>query len=280
MWSSALLVSLLAMSPAQSAGKLTISNIRNTYGELGGARPAGKFMPGDHIHVAFDIDNISIDPEGRVQYRMAMEVLDKDKKPVLKQDPTDKTDFVPLGGGKIPGRAYVSIGLDQEPGIYTIKLTVTDIATKSADAFTVPFEVAKKELAIVQVYTSVDERGTIPAPTTGIVGQSIFVQFGVVGFDRSTEKPTDPKADPKSVSQPDISLEMAPIDAAGTPTLGKPLSFKFNAGLDDKAAGIPMRLMVPLTRVGKFSVRIKATDNLTKKSTVFDLPITVLPNGN
>src|SRR5262245_22027514 len=94
-----------------SPGGLNLTNVRNTYGELGGARPEGPLLPGDVLFVAFDIEGIAIDPAGKVNYTMAMEVQDKDGKPIFKQDPADKSDFVPLGGPKLPARAFVTVGL-------------------------------------------------------------------------------------------------------------------------------------------------------------------------
>ena len=144
MWASALLVTSLLLAPAQGTGTgLQLSNVRNTYGELGGTRPDGKFLPGDVVFIGFDIDGITVDDQGRVQYRMAMEVIDKNNKPIFKQDPSDKVDFVPLGGKKLPARAFVTIGLDQEPGMYTLKLVVTDTASKATQTLSKPFEVTK-----------------------------------------------------------------------------------------------------------------------------------------
>ena len=279
MVSSLLLMSALALAPAQ-AGGLQLTNVRNTYGELGGTRPEGKLLPGDVLFVGFDIEGIAVGPEGNVDYTMAMEVLDKNNKPIFKQDPAQKKDFLPLGGNKLPARAFVTIGLDQQPGEYTLKLTVTDNGSragtgKASQTLTRKFEVAPPQFGIVSVYTSVNEQGSIPASTTGTVGQSVFVQFGVVGFDRAS----DPK-DAKKPKQPNVTIEMTPLDEKGQPTLPKPLSYTMEAGVDEKEGGFTMRFLLPLTRVGKYTIRLKATDNLSKKTASFDLPITVVPPGN
>lgn len=269
------LLTALTLAPAQSA--LQLSNVRNTYGELGGTRPEGKLLPGDVLFVGFDIENIAINAEGKVEYTMAMEVVDKNNKPIFKQEPAKKTDFVPLGGNKLPARAYVTIGLDQEAGDYTLKLSVTDNAAPGTPttSFTRKFEIAKKDFGVVQVYTSIDAPGSIPAPTTGILGQAYFVQFLVVGFDRAK----DPKA-PDKPAQPNVTLEMQPVDEKGQPTLAKPVPFTMEAGVDEKEGAFSMRFLLPLTRVGKYTVKLKATDNLSKKTATFDLPVVVMPSAN
>jgi hypothetical protein len=283
MLGSYLLVAALALAPGQ-AGGLKLTNVRNTYGELGGTRPDGKFLPGDVFFVAFDIENISVSDEGQVQYEMAMEVLDKNAKPIFKQEPAKKTDFVPLGGSKLPARAFITVGLDQEPGTYSLKLTVRDLGKnapkENAASLTKTFEVAKKEFGIVAVYTSVDDRGAHPAPTTGIVGQSIYVQFGVVAFERAAPKPVDPKAPaPKGGPQPDMTFEMQTLDSFGKPTVAKPIVYKLATEVRQEDQGFTMRFLLPMTRAGKFTVRLKATDNLAKKESTFDLPVTIVESG-
>lgn len=277
------LLAALAIAPGQ-ATSLKLSNVRNTYGELGGTRPEGKFLPGDVFFVGFDIENIAINAEGQVEYEMAMEVLDKNSKQIFKQEPAKKTDFVPLGGSKLPARAFITIGLDQEPGTYTLKLTVKDLGKNAGkdntQTLTKTFEVAKKEFGIVAVYTSVDDRGAHPAPTTGIVGQSIYVQFGVVAFERMAAK-VDPKSTaPKAAPQPDMTFEMQTLDSVGKPTIAKPIVYKLATEVREQDQGFTMRFLLPMTRAGKFTVRLKATDNITKKESTFDLPVTVVESGN
>lgn len=274
MLTTLLLTTALALSPGQTSS-LQLTNIRNTYGELGGTRPSGKFLPGDVLFVGFDIEGISIDDDGKVQYTMAMEVLDKANKPIFKQDPADKTDYVPLGGTKLPARAFVTIGLDQEPGTYTLNLVVTDRKSKATQKLSKEFEVAKRDFGIVAVFTSIDTKGEIPAPTTGIIGQAVFVQFGIVGFERQADS-----ANPKKPPQPNVTIEMSPVDDKGNPTLKKAESFTMSGGVDEKDGGFTLRFMLPMTRTGKFTVRLKATDNISKKTATFDLPIAVVPSVN
>jgi hypothetical protein len=269
MYAPLALAVLTVVVPAQPAGTLRLTNVRNTYGELGGTRPDAKLLPGDVLFVGFDIEGLSVSADGHVTYTMGLEVADANGKAIFKQDPATKTDFVPLGGTRLPARAFITAGLDQPPGKYTLAVTVTDLKSKQSQTLKQPFEVLPKDFGIVAVYTSVDERGQIPAPTTGIVGQSLFVQFGVVGFSRSPD-----------TRQPNVHVEMIPLDAEGRPTIEKPSNFQLDAGVDEKDPGFTLRFLLPLTRTGKFTVRLKAVDNLSKKTVSFDLPIAVVPSAN
>ena len=261
---TALFLSLLLLQPP--AGALALNNVRTTYGNLGAPRPAGPITPGDVLFLAFDIDGITIDKDAKATYVMAMDVTDSAGKVIYKQDPAAKADFVPLGGATLPGQAFITVGLDQAPGDYEMKVTVTDAATKAKQSFAHKFKVAPKTFAIVSVYASVDDSGNIPSPTTAVVGQSPFVQVGLVGFGRGTTK------------QPDVAIEMTPVDEKGAATMGNPTTYKVNSGVDETRAALIVRFLVPLTRPGKFGVRLKATDNVTKKTAEFVLPMTVLPS--
>jgi hypothetical protein len=277
---SALLLSALLMAPAQP-GPLKLTNVRSTYGELGGTRPEAKLLPGDVLYVAFDIEGITIAADGRAQYRMAMDVTDKNGKAMFKQDPADKIDDYPLGGTKVPARAYVLIGLDMEPGVYTLKLTVTDTASRQAESFEKKFEVLKKDFGIVDTYLSVDLQGQTQAPTTCIVGQPLFLQFNIVGFERDKD---EAKKDPKQGFQPNVSIEFSPVDETNRPTLGKPTQHLQNntsqLKLEPADQIINLRFGLPMTRPGKFVAKLKATDLNANKTATFELPFVVIPPAN
>lgn len=265
---TSLILASLAMAPMQppAVGELKLTKVRPTYGILGATRAIGKMLPGDVLFIAFDIEGITVGGDGKAQYTMAMEVLDtKDKSSVYKQDPADRTDMVPLGGNKLPARAFVTIGLDQPPGNYAMRVTVTDQVSKKTQTLEQQFEVLPKDFGIVAVYASVDERGKQPASTIGVVGNSVFIHFAAVGFDRDG-----------TTKQPNLHFEMIPLTEKGEPTLTKPTMFDVTSGVDEADPVYTVRFLLPMTREGKFTLRLKATDNITKKTSTFDLPLTVI----
>jgi len=261
-----LALAALATAPAQG-GELKLTNVRMTIGELGGPRPNARLLPGDVLFIGYDINGLTIDPNGVAKYKMAMEVTDAANKPIFKQDPRELEDFVPLRGNTIPARAFITIGLDQDPGTYTCKITVSDPKTKGKeDSLTMKFEVAKRDFGIVAVYTTHDERGGISAPTTGVVGQTIFIQFSVASFQR----------DPKT-KQPNVEFEFQIVDEKGNPTLGQPRKHIQDAGVDEKEGAFAMRFPLFMSRPGKFTVKVTATDKVANKKATYDLPVTILP---
>src|SRR5439155_14425482 len=169
----------LALTPAQAAG-LKVTNVRTTYGELGAVRADNKYLPGDLFFLAFDVEGLTIGPDGKVSYAMAMQVT-KGAKEIIPPKPAERDEYLLLGGSKLPSRAYVILEPNQEPGVYTCKLTVTDRATKAAQTMEKSFEVLPKNFGLVGLYTSADDKGEHPAPPSGIVGQNLHVHALVIG---------------------------------------------------------------------------------------------------
>ncbi len=268
-------LAMLAGVPAQPA-EIKLTNVRMTVGELGPPRAGNKLLPGDVLFIAYDIEGLTINPDGTTKYTMAMEVTDAVGKVILKQDPRALDDFVPLRGNKIPARAFINAGLDQPAGTYTCKITVTDPSTKASGSLTAKFEVTKKDFGIVIVYTSYDSRGEISAPTTGQVGQLVYVQFSIASFER----------DPKT-KQPHVEIEFQLFDennkailvnAKNEPMPRKHIQDAKSVPAVKEGDGVfALQFPVFMNRPGKFTVQITATDKTSKKTANYKLPITITP---
>jgi hypothetical protein len=267
-------IAALTMTPGQGTGGLNLTNPRATYGELGSTRQDTKLVQGDIFFLSYDIEGLAVSETGRVLYGMAMEVLDSAGKSIFKQQPVERDDFLPLGGNKLPARAYVTIGVDQPPGQYVLKVTVTDLANKEktvSKTIEQKFEVVPLTFSLVQVFTSSDRDGKIPAPLIGVAGQSMWVHFVVVDFKRDATS-----------KQPNLTIEMTVYDKDSKPTLQKPnlkqVPDEADGKVDEKSVGVPMQFPVPLNRDGGFLIELKATDNITKKTTKMYLPLRVFPS--
>lgn len=268
------MAAVLGGTPAQPA-ELKLTSVRTTAGELGPVREVSKLLPGDIMFIAFDIEGLTIDAEGVAQYSMMMEVTNAAGARVLpppseKLEPRALSEFVPLRGNKIPARAYVTAGLDQPAGMYNCKIVVADLKTKASGTLNMKFEIAKKDFGIVAVYTSHDPKGELSAPTTGLVGQTVYIQFSVATFER----------DPKT-KQPDVELEFQLYDEKGTATLPTPRKHiqdvKSAQQVKEDAGAFSLQFPLFMNRPGKFTVEMKATDRVSKKTSTYKLPFTVNP---
>jgi hypothetical protein len=260
---------MTALAPVQ-APKLELANARATHGVLGQERKDTKVLPGDQIVVAFDIAGLKVMNGQLVTYSIGMELIDKTTgKAVFKKEAEKLEAVLNLGNDRLPTYAFSVVSLDTMPGPYDMKVTVTDLATKQAETLIRTFEVLKSELGVVRVGFTYDTRQV--APGVGVLGQTLWANFSVVGF----------KLD--QADNPDLSIEMQIVDeATGKPTQANPF-----AGEVKKLAGPMFKKIITfepmpihLSRTGKFKVVIKATDNLSgKKVAEQTLNLTVLdPN--
>lgn len=261
----AVAAALTALAPAQAG--LSLSNDRLTFGELGPVRADNRLLPGDVFYLAFDIDGLTADDSGKVQYTMAMELTDSTGASIFKREPTKQEEYLILGGTKLPARAYVLTPYDQKPGTYTCKMTVTDLNSKASKTLDKAFEIVPPAFGPVRVLTTNDPDGQWPTPALGITGQFLWVHFEVAHFVRD-----------KTSKQPNVTMQVRVLDEAGQPTMAKsPMVHEAKENIDEKVKGIPDRFLIPMNRAGKFTIEITTEDKLGGKSARALIPLTVLP---
>jgi hypothetical protein len=266
MWTTIALMAALSLAPQQQAGTLTLANVRASYGAPGLPRIDTHFLPGDQLVIAFDIEGITIDPNGKVLYAMGTELTDSKGKVVFRQEPRDLETVAALGGSSVPGMVALDIGLDQPAGDYTVKVTVLDRASKRTGTLTRAFQVLPAGFGIVRLTTTTDPEGRAPASIFQ-TGGSLWINTGVVGYARKEEN-----------GQPDVEIDLRLLDEAGKPTMAQPFVGVINDNVPSNTRFLPVQFLVVLNRPGKFTAELKATCRLCKKTQTLALPITVLPS--
>src|SRR5262245_29186746 len=106
MLSSVLVLSALTL-PVGQPGKLALTGARITYGVQGPVRADTKFLPGDSLILSFDIEGITVDDGGKVQYSTTTEVVDGKGGRVFQQPPRNLDAVNALGGDRIPAYAQI-----------------------------------------------------------------------------------------------------------------------------------------------------------------------------
>ena len=248
-----------------SARALDIKNVRSTYGPFGSVRADNKLLQGDVLFLSFDIVDVKVEANsGLVRYKNQLEVLDAKGKAVFKRETSNQRGLY-LGGARLPERAQVVTGADQPPGKYTVRLTVTDVASKdtkgnfSSKAFTYEFELLPAALGLIHVN----------APSIGVTNQEYTATMALVGFARD---------DKKMLS---IEIRTRILDDKNQPTMAKPLILSLPAELPKDfevktASLIPLPMGLYLNRSGRFTVEITAEDAVSKKSAKVTFPLVVL----
>jgi len=248
------LFAALSLNPGQASdGSLRLSNARITFGgEFGPVRPDNRFLPGDLFFMAFDIEGLKPNSQGQVEYLMGMVVTqDNANKVIFESPPSPQSMILPLGATKLPARAFVLLGLDLR-GPCTCRVTVTDKTTRVTKSVEQKFVVLDPAFGIVALRATYDREGQYPAPFLGIAGQSLWLQFGTVGFARH----------PKT-RQPHNQVELRVFDAKGQPTTEEPLIYEIKSGADEEANALDWRLPLPLNRPGEYRVELKAIDKIS-----------------
>jgi hypothetical protein len=263
MWTTLAVVAALGGFSAADDDSLSLNNIRLTYGVHGPGRASSTLLPGDSLCIAFDIQGISADANGKVLYSTALEFADRSGKVIFKQDPQPLEAVNSLGGNQVPAFAHIDIGLEQPPGDYTVNVTVTDRLKKKPQSFSRGFRVLPKDFGLVRTTTTGDNEGKIPVAVPG-VGEALFINFGIVGFERD-----------RATKQPHVAVEMEIFDESGRATTAKPFAGVIKEKVPENAPSLPGQFLISLNRAGKFRVELKATCQLTKKTSTVTLPLTV-----
>ena len=174
------------------------------------------------------------------------------------------TASVTFGGNRIPAFTELRLGTEQEAGDYTVKVDVTDLATKKTDSIKKVVKVLPKDFGLIRLALTSDQDGFLPVPAIG-PGQSLWVHFGVVGFSRA-----------KDSSQPNVALTVQILDENGKPTLTEGLKNAIDKGVPNDLPGLPIHFLLSPNRAGKFTVSITANDQISGKTAKLAVPLTVV----
>lgn len=262
MWATLTFLAASSVLPLQSES-LRITHDRTTYGILGPIRADGKFLPGDVVYLSFDMENLKADGRGVVKYSMAMEVLDPKGDTIFKGEPEPRDFINSLGGNRIPACAHVELPTEQKPGDYTINLTIADLSAKKSEKLSHKFTVSPRDFGFVRLSSSYDPDNKMPAPAIAVVGQSLWVNAFIAGFEKNAKK------------EPNLNVEVQVYDQDRKPTLEKPQSFTITKLVDPGWSLIPVQTFQTLNRAGKYTVEIKAEDLNSKKTSKITFPLTV-----
>jgi hypothetical protein len=244
--------------------RLEVGNLRATLGELGPPRSDWKVPLGDSLHVAFDIRGLATESNGRVRYRVRLEVENAQGEKVFAPEPGEVSLVNLLGGDRVRESVVMRTGLEQAPGKYRLKLTVTDLLARGKEASVAQeFTLLPPSLAIVRVQATHDRLGQSPAPLVGSVGQMLFLNAVVVGFKRDSAKGLG-----------HVQVELTILDDKGKPLASRPAVLTY-ADVPPGVDYLPVRFDLPLMASGSFRLVLKATDQNAGQSTSLVVPLGV-----
>lgn len=255
------LLALVLLVPQAGTSKLTASKVRPTLVDLGPTRPDASFLPGDMLHVTFDVAGFKLDEEGRYRYSAKLTVEDSAGKPIGSEDyGTSPARLGVLGNGKSRFAFHLPIPLDQPAGNYKAKLVMTDALGNGTVTVEQAYQVLPAGFGFIRLETGRGPYGSSPTPCSGTVGEALTFGFYLVGISKGKE----------NTGAVDLIVEVH--DSQGK-TLGKPQSNPFT----DINTNEPLKLRfeLPLDQAGQYKVIFKATDKTSSRSSTLTVPVTV-----
>jgi hypothetical protein len=257
------LIALICCCIGQGAdGKLAISNVHPTIGALGAARNDNSYLPGDLVHVAFDVSGLKLDGEDRYRVGAKLTVEDATGKVVASED----YGAIPprlgvLAGGKSRFAFRYLIPGDLAAGSYKARLLFTDVTGKQESTAEQAFKVSPPGFGLIRFQAGRGPFGQAETPCTGSVGEVLYLRVMAVGLSKGKE------------GQGSLDVAMEVQDAQGKP-IGKPQTTAF-PGVN---ANEPLLLQfeLPLDQAGKYKVTLKATDKPSNRSATMTIPVTVV----
>ena len=229
---------------------------------------------------SFDAAGLQLDDKGYGKYSLGVRILKSDGKQLDKSLTVDYDVNCLQALGRVPLEAsYVLSDPKMPAGTYTMEVSVTDLANKDKKPTTIEakFELVDKGFGIVRLDVGYDAVLYVPGrpifplyPTCGhaVLGQTVNVNFGLVGFERKKREIMK-----VMVNQPALEIKLRVLDEKGEPLVKQsPIDTlpKTEDLVPEEATFIPLFLPISLTRAGKFTVEVTATDliNPTNTATV------------
>jgi hypothetical protein len=246
-------------------GKLSVANERLTYGHLGPTRPTAAYLPGDVIHLDFEVRNLKFGVDGRALYATTLEVANADGKVMFRKDLPDASAVNNFGGDSLPCAAHLRIPLETAAGDYTLRVMLRDSGSGQKVQVERKVKVAAAGFGLVQVGTSADREGNIPWSPIGRVGDAIYFNFSVVGFGREAK-----------TKQPHVQVSLRILDEKGNQVNTTTLTGACKSDVPESFRMVPMQFGLTLNRPGRFTLELTAVDHVSGKQASLSFPLQIV----
>jgi hypothetical protein len=254
----------LAVSATAAQAKLELRDVQASHGQFGPVRKSNEYVAGDQVYFRYTAAGVRTDDAGRVRAELRMKLTGADGKGLLNTE-SPLQQALALGGDTLTGYAALNVAGDFAPGEYELTVEFADLLSKEVASFRQKFKVKAPEFALLRVRFAYDEAGAAAAPVGGTVGQTLFVRMSAIGFDRSA-------------GEIDVEMRIEVLDAAGKPTMPKPIRATVhneNPAQVKEIDTLNLSGVLTLNRPGEFTLRITVTDSMTKKKLTFESPLKV-----
>jgi hypothetical protein len=260
-----LAAALFALAAPPAFAKLEVDKIEACYGRLGPARKTLDFYPYDEVYFRFTVTGAKADDDGNLDVEITRTLTDDKGKEVLPKKGGALKGQLSFGNESFPASVSVSLPEPVVAGEYTLKVKVKDNLSSEETSFEKKLNLKATEYAIVSPEFFHDAGHVVPAAAGGTVGQQLHFRLLTIGFDRSQGKI-------------DSEMTVQVLDKDRKELLTKPL--RMVAKKDDEKVAKELPALdfsgwFVLTRAGEFTLRVRVTDNISKKTATWEAPLKV-----
>lgn len=249
---------------ATAHAKLGIGVIQAAYGPLGAERHSLEYYPGDEIVFRYMLTGVNTNAKGEADVGIVVQVVDSAGKILL--DRTFPTKgVVALGGGSVPGTATATLGASMKRGKYTLRVKAKDNLSGETASFQRDVKLIETAFTTVSQRFFMDDEGRVPGPAGGVVGQTLYFRFGLIGFNRSK-------------GRVETRMDLEVLDEGGKQVLARPLKSTYRTEdrrLTQQISQVNFKGSFVLNRSGNFNLKFTFTDVGGGQNSVFEVPIRV-----
>lgn len=259
MWVWSLLLLGLGFDPPTEVKpeqpKLELS-MQPTYGALGPTRPSARYSVRDHLFVRINCSGLGQDRDGKVNFGVRMSLkLPSGQVIALQQAHLGTVSYWQENRFSLP--YHMPLDMNHPAGAYTLICKVLDQYQATETVCEMPFEIQPVQFALLGPLFFYDNEAKIPAGPSGILGQKLYVNLGVIGHQLQQNRSK-------------VSSRMQLIDARGKvihEIQSEPLT------LAEPVMGFAIAF--DLLKAGDFTMRFSVTDELANRTQQLDVPLKV-----
>ena len=261
-------LALLALRPAAGAEpELEIRKFELAYDAFGPVRKDVSYFPGERLCCRYDVHGCGMNDAGQAELEITIQLTDAKGKVRSAFSNTVKTQSWKNSQGFARVRSFHAFADDYRPGRYRFELAIEDKLTQREAKVAQDVTIKPVALAIVSPKFYYDARHELAAPLAGLIDQTIYASFEIVGEDRSQGKAAIAHSFQLIDDKGDNVLRDAPPQEA---QLDDP-NF-----LRDRSRHPLIKLSLPLRQAGKYTMRLTVVDQMTGATTQLELPLEVL----
>lgn len=248
--------------PGSLAAELQIADLQCSHGPYGPEKEELKAYPGETLTFRFAAVGLRSTRRHELDAGLSCRLLDAKGKARLSET-FPVSGRVLLEVESLPWTFDLKLPDAFTAGVYTLEVTLTDNVASDQVVANLDLEIVTSEFALISPRLFYDALHAVPAPASGVIGQTLHFQVEVIGDDRSQ-------------GQSDLEFTLEYLDPSGRPLSHiepVPCVLTDPGFLKDRSQHAQFTGNVTLFREGVTRVRIAVHDRTTSAHADFEISL-------